>query len=137
MSSASKPPSAQGGIDLPPAPGDRWWDLARRWWRSRGRHRGLRRWLLSRGVPILSGYVSLYVASGLVIGWRQAYDVNIGIQSPADTSAPVLAWFLSVAGWLVAPGVAGAVAGYVVSASIASRRKRPVDRRIFPEADDA
>jgi hypothetical protein len=44
----------------------------------------------------------------------------------------VLAWFLSVAGWLVMPGVAGAVAGYVVSDSIASRRSRPLDEQ-FPQ----
>ncbi len=32
----------------------------------------------------------------------------------------MLAWGLSVAGWLLAPGIAGAVAGYVVSNSINS-----------------
>ena len=107
-------------------------DLVRRWWRSRGHQRNLRYWLLFRGLPVLSGLVVLYVVTGFVVGWRDAYAVSLGIESPADTSAPVLAWFLSVAGWLVMPGVAGAVAGYVVSDSIGSRRSRSLDAS-FPQ----
>lgn len=104
--------------------GERRHELLRRWWRSQGHRRNLRYWLLFRGLPVLVAFGLLYVATGVVVGWRDAYDVCLGIESPAKTSAPVLAWFLSVAGWLVMPGVAGAVAGYVVSDSIGSRRSR-------------
>jgi Family of unknown function (DUF6313) len=104
-------------------------------WRSQARHRGLRYWLFYRGSPLLLGFGAIYVANGLVIGWRNAYDVSVAIISPAATSSPVLAWFLSIAGWLLAPGLAGAVAGYVVSTSISARRKTPIDR-LFSDADD-
>jgi hypothetical protein len=70
----------------------------------------------------------LYVASGAFIGWREAYDVAVHIMSPAETDAPVLAYALSIAGWLVVPGVAGAVAGYTVSSLIESRRRQPAER---------
>jgi len=99
----------------------------RRWWRSRGRHRGLRYWLVLRGAPILAAFSVLYVSSGLVLGWRTAYDVCIGITSPAATSLPFLAWFLSIGGWLLVPGLAGAVAGYVVTATTIERRTKPIE----------
>jgi hypothetical protein len=86
-------------------------------------------------VPALVAYAGLYVANGFVIGWRAAYDVNLGVSTPATTAAPALAWCLSLAGWLVAPGIAGAVAGYVVSTSIAERRTKRLDR-LFPGAED-
>jgi hypothetical protein len=122
-------------------------DLLRRWWRSRGHQHNLRYWLLFRGLPVMVALTVLYIVTGLVVGWRDAYDVSLGIESPAETSAPVLAWFLSVAGWLVMPGVAGAVAGYVVSDSIGSRRSRSLSdsfpgitrddlREILRELDD-
>ncbi|SHM26331.1 hypothetical protein SAMN05443668_101148 [Cryptosporangium aurantiacum] len=88
--------------------------------------------MLFRGLPVLLALAVLYVVTGFVVGWRDAYDVSLGIESPAETKAPVLAWFLSVAGWLVMPGVAGAVAGYVVSDSIASRRSRSLSES-FPQ----
>jgi hypothetical protein len=48
----------------------------------------------------------------------------------------VLAWSLSLAGWLVAPGVAGAVAGYVISSAIEARRRRPIDGLFAEDGDD-
>lgn len=83
----------------------------------------------------MAGFGLLFGVNGFTIGWRRAYDVTIGITSPADTSAPVLAWFLSIAGWLVAPGIAGAVAGYVVSHAIGARRTRPLDDFLSEERD--
>lgn len=78
---------------------------------------------------MLAAFALLYVANGVVIGWRTAYDVTIGITSPGDesVSAPTLAWFMSVAGWLAAPAICGAVAGVVISVAIKSRRQRPID----------
>ncbi|MER5425347.1 DUF6313 family protein [Streptosporangium roseum] len=124
-----------GDVDLPPPPREPVRHGIRRWWRSLERHHGLRYWLPTRGAPILAVFGLLFAVNGLTIGWRRAYDVTIGITSPADTSIPVLAWFLSVAGWLLAPGIAGAVAGYVVSDAIGARRTRPLDD-FFPEAGD-
>jgi hypothetical protein len=81
----------------------------------------------TRGFPLVAGLGLLYMANGLAIGWRRAYDVSIGITSPADTGVPALAWPLSVAGWLLVPGIAGAVAGYVVSDAIKVRRSKPLE----------
>ena len=112
--------------DLPPPPKEGWLKRFIRLWRSRGRHRGLQYWFITAGLPILVFYVTIFFANGFVIGWVNSYDVMIGITSPAKTTVPMLAWGLSVAGWLMAPSLAGAVAGYVVSSSIHSRRSRPV-----------
>ncbi|MQY07300.1 DUF6313 family protein [Actinomadura macrotermitis] len=125
----------QGGTDLVPPPREPLRHAVRRRLRSVGRHNGLRHWLSTRGIPVLLGYAALFTGNGFLIGWRRAYDVSIGITSPADTSAPVPAWFLSVAGWLLVPGIVGAVAGYAVSNAITSRRTRPLDE-LFPEDDD-
>jgi hypothetical protein len=99
-------------------------ELLRRWWRSQGRRRNLRYWLLFRGLPVLVAFAMLYIVTGFVVGWEKAYNICLAIDPPTGTSSPVLAWALSLAGWLVMPGVAGAVAGYVVSDSIGSRRSR-------------
>lgn len=132
----SLPRSPAGGVDLAPPPRETLSAFARRWWRARRRHPGLRYWLLFRGLPLLVVFMALFVANGLVIGWRQAYDVMLAITSPAATGSPVLAWFLSIAGWLVGPAVAGAVAGSIVTASISSRRRKPLDQ-LFGEIDHA
>lgn len=83
--------------------------------------------MLTRGSAVLLVFAVLFVVNGVWIGWREAYDVSLGITSPAATAAPVPAWFLSVAGWLLVPGVAGAVAGYAVSDAITSRRTTSLD----------
>lgn len=120
---------------LRPAPAERLSDRLRRRWRSRGRHRNLQFWLLYRGLPILTGLVGLYLVNGMLIGWSTAYEVMLGIVSPADTSAPVPAWFLSVVGWLVTPAVVGAVAGYVIGSQISSRRRRSLDGLFDEDVD--
>lgn len=77
---------------------------------------------------LLTAFALLYVANGVVIGWKTTYDVTIGITSPGDGKVPVpaLAWFMSLAGWLAAPAVCGAVAGVVISVAINGRRQRPL-----------
>ncbi|MEO3809995.1 DUF6313 family protein [Sphaerisporangium sp. B11E5] len=129
------PGEPRDGVDLVPPPRESLRHAVRRRWRSVGRHRGLRHWLLTRGVSVLLVYAVLFVVNGVWIGWRQAYDVSVGITSPAATAAPVPAWFLSVAGWLLVPGVVGAVAGYAVSSAITSRRTRPLED-LYPEPGD-
>lgn len=115
-------------VPLRPPPRDRLRDRLRRRFRAVGAYTGLRHWLLVRGTILLVAFAALYVANGLLIGWKTAYDVTIGITSPGDgrVSVPVLAWFLSVAGWLAAPAVCGAVAGAVISVAITGRRRRPL-----------
>ncbi|MEV4316735.1 DUF6313 family protein [Actinocrispum sp. NPDC049592] len=58
-------------------------------------------------------------------------------ESPWDTASPALALPLSIAGWLVVTGFAGAVAGYVVTEVTDNRnirrlRGRSLVRRIGP-----
>jgi hypothetical protein len=118
----------------PPAPRETRRELWRRWWRSQKRHRGLRYWLWFRGVPFLAVVFVRYLVNGFVNGWGDAYDVAAGIVSPTTAAWPGVAWPLSVAGWLLVPEVAGAVAGYIVTDFIARRRNRPI-ADLFAEAD--
>lgn len=109
--------------------------LVRRLRRSLGRHRGIQYWLRVRGYYILGSFVGLFVLNALVIGPRVAYDVSLQIDSPFDTANPWVALPLSVGGWLVVTGFAGAVAGYVVTEVTDNRnirrlRGRSVTRRI-------
>ena len=130
---ALSPQPSRDGVDLAPPPREGPVALARRWWHSRGQHRPLRYWLFFRGIPALVAFTALFVANGLVIGWRNAYDVMLSITSPAATKSLVLAWPLSLAGWLAGPAVAGAVVGYMITAGIEGRRKKPIDE-LFGEA---
>jgi hypothetical protein len=127
--SADPPPFA------PTAPRETRLELWRRWWRSQRRHRGFRYWLWFRGFPFLIVVLVLFIVNGGVNGWGNAYDVAIGIASPTTAVSPITAWPLSVAGWLLVPGVSGAVAGYIVTDFIARRRTQRVDE-LFPWADD-
>ena len=127
------PKPSRGGVDLVPPPWEGPVALTRRWWHSRGQYPPLRYWLLFRGIPALAALTALFVANGLVIGWRAAYDVMLTITSPAATRSPILAWPLSLAGWLAGPAVAGAVVGYMITAGIEGRRKKPIDE-LFREA---
>jgi|SRR3954454_1833133 hypothetical protein len=115
-------------VPLRPPPPDRLWDRLRRRFRAFGSYTGLRHWLLVRGTVLLLAFAALYVANGLAIGWKTTYDVTIGITSPGDddVAVPVLAWFMSLAGWLAAPAVFGAVAGVVISVAITGRRQRTI-----------
>ena len=81
-------------------------------------------WLRVRGYYILAGFTGLFVLNALVVGGREAYDVSVQIDSPWDTAIPALALPLSIAGWLVVTGFAGAVAGYVVTEVTENRNLR-------------
>jgi hypothetical protein len=67
----------------------------------------------------------LFVVNGCTNGWTAAYNVMVTIDSPADSDHILLAWLLSIAGWMIGPAVAGAVAGYVITSWIDRRRSRP------------
>ena len=124
-------------IRVTPPPREGWFAYRRRtWWRSRGRYGGLRYWMITRGLRAVTGYAALFCLTGLVIGWRDAFDVSLQITSPADTDVPILAGVLAVVGWLLAPGLAGAVAGYLVSNAISTRRSRPAEPGDIDNHDD-
>lgn len=117
-------------MPLRPPPPDRLGDRLRRRFRALGAYSGLTHWLLVRGTVLLAALALLYAANGLVNGWTISYDVTIGITSPGDKDilVPALAWPLSVAGWLAAPAVFGAVAGVVISVAITERRRQPISK---------
>ncbi|KAA9156225.1 hypothetical protein FPZ12_028305 [Amycolatopsis acidicola] len=101
--------------DIDPPPRESLRALFRRRRRGLGRYHGIQYWLRVRGYYILAGFAALFLANALVIGGREAYDVSVQIDSPWSTGVPALALPLSLSGWLVVTGFAGAVAGYVVS----------------------
>ena len=88
-----------------------------------------------RGVPIAASLLVLYLVNGFVNGWAASYDVAISISSPSVVPHPLVAWPLSIAGWLFLPCVAGAVAGYIVTDFIAGRRTQSVDE-LFGDRND-
>lgn len=111
--------------------------LARRRRRSLGRHTGIQYWLRVRGYYILASFAGLFVLNAAVFGGRVAYDVSVQITSPWETANAWLALPLSISGWLVVTGFAGAVAGYVVTEvtdnrNIRNLRGRQATRRIGP-----
>lgn len=107
------------------------WELLRRWWRARGRHKGIQYWLMVQGYRILAAFAAVFALNGVINGWQVAYDVSLQIDSPWDTEVPVpwLALPLSLAGWLVVTGFAGALAGYVVIEVTENRLLRNQSKR--------
>jgi hypothetical protein len=61
----------------------------------------------------------------MLVGWTVAYNVLIGVTSPADTSFPFYSWLLSLAGWLVVPAIVGGATGYLVNREIDKQRRMP------------
>lgn len=110
----------------------------RRWYRSRGRYGRLHYWLVFRGLPLTAAFGVLYAVNGLANSWGVAYDVALAIVSPREPVVEhhTLAWLLSLAGWLVAPGIAGAFAGYVIGSQIDGRRTEPLDSLFVEDGDD-
>ncbi|TCO59567.1 DUF6313 family protein [Actinocrispum wychmicini] len=112
-------------------------ELVRRRRRSLARHTGIQYWLRVRGYYILAGFVALFGFNWVFIGGQVAYNVTVQIDSPWDTRIPLLALPLSLSGWLVVTGFAGAVAGYVVTEvtdnrNVRALRGRSTTRRIGP-----
>ncbi|MFJ3800015.1 DUF6313 family protein [Streptomyces sp. NPDC090088] len=122
---------------LPPPPRD---TLAER---IRDSYRGLSGWnrpaywLVKRGLPGALVFAALYVTCGSVLGWTVSYEILVGITSPAAASHRMLAWVLSLVGWLVTPAVVGGVVGYLVNRQVDQRRQESaeqVTRRMLEEA---
>ncbi|MFF5307609.1 DUF6313 family protein [Streptomyces sp. NPDC013161] len=96
--------------------------------RSLSRLNRPRYWLVTRGPAWLTVFGLLYVVGGVVLGWRAAYEVLVGLQSPGDTNVPAYAYALGLLGWLLVPAIIGGAAGYLVT--------RQIDRRRTVDAED-
>ncbi|WP_086559159.1 DUF6313 family protein [Streptomyces africanus] len=114
--------SGTPAVQPPPRPGPRRRLL--RWWRSRDALSRLHRWLLLRALPVLLVFLGLYVLNGALMGWTDAYNVLVGIDSPGDARPTWAAWPLSIVGWAAIPAFVGGAVGYVVSAQIQAHRTR-------------
>ncbi|MEV4171209.1 DUF6313 family protein [Nonomuraea sp. NPDC049709] len=73
----------------------------------------LSRWLWREAKWLLIAVAVLFVATGLVIGWVEAYEILMGFRSPSNAKHSVLAWALSIVGWAIIPALIGAVVGYL------------------------
>jgi hypothetical protein len=80
-------------------------------------------WLLTRFAWWGLFFAALYAGGGLLLGWSTAYEVLVGITSPADAPRPLYGWVLSLAGWLLVPAFIGGVTGYLVNRQIDRRRQ--------------
>lgn len=79
-------------------------------------------WFLTRALWFLLAFGVIFAADGILVGWSTAYEVMIGIASPADVGYPFVSWPVSVVGWLMIPAFVGGVAGYLVTWQIDGRR---------------
>ncbi|MFD9692887.1 DUF6313 family protein [Kitasatospora sp. NPDC059088] len=107
----------------PPPPPD-WRHLVGRWWVGRHALGRLPYWLLSRGGVVLAACSALYVLNGFLSGWTAAYEVMVGITSPAQVDPQWCAWPLSIAGWAAIPAFVGGAVGYVVTEQIQAHQSQ-------------
>ncbi|MGN9844177.1 DUF6313 family protein [Nonomuraea sp. H19] len=96
-----------------PAPRSQRKPLRQRWASRLAGFRSLGKWLWREMKWLLIAVVALFLISGLVIGWVEAYEILVGIRSPSNAKYSVLAWVLSVVGWIIVPALIGAVVGYL------------------------
>jgi hypothetical protein len=80
-------------------------------------------WLLTHGWWLIGGAVLIYLVSGFCIGFPVAYNVMIGVTSPADVRSPI-AWLLSAVGWLVIPAIIGGAAGARIASQAEQLRSK-------------
>jgi Family of unknown function (DUF6313) len=107
----------------PPPPSDRLSDSLRDRYRALSRFNRPVYWLLTRGLWWLLCFGGVYALCGFLIGWTTAYEVMVGITSPAETQLRPLSWILSLTGWLAAPAVVGGAVGYLVNRQVDRRRQ--------------
>ncbi|WP_418953131.1 DUF6313 family protein [Streptomyces scabiei] len=116
MASASPP------APLPPPPPDTLRERLRDKKRSLAALNKPAYWLVTRGLWWSLGFLLLHAMGGAMLGWTRAYEVLLGIRSPAATPYPPLGWILSLTGWLLVPAFVGGVTGYLVSRQVDMRR---------------
>ncbi|MGW3353273.1 DUF6313 family protein [Nonomuraea rubra] len=83
-----------------------------------------RYWLLTRALWVALVFIVVFVVDGVLIGWATAYEVLIGIKSPADAGSAPVTWLVSIVGWLAIPAFVGGTVGYLVTRQIEARRRR-------------
>ncbi|MEV4222294.1 DUF6313 family protein [Nonomuraea sp. NPDC049725] len=66
-----------------------------------------RYWLLTRALWVALAFVVVFVVNGMLIGWSTAYEVLIGIKSPAGAGSAPVTWLVSIVGWLMIPAFVG------------------------------
>jgi CBS-domain-containing membrane protein len=76
---------------------------------------------------VFAARASLFVVGGVLMGWVTAYEVLIGIASPAKTDPQWVAWPLSVTGWAAIPAFVGGTAGYLITTQITAHQARDLD----------
>ncbi|MEU6721600.1 DUF6313 family protein [Nonomuraea sp. NPDC046802] len=81
-------------------------------------------WLLTRALWVVLACLAVFVVDGVLIGWSTAYEVLIGIKSPADAGSAPVTWLVSLVGWLAIPAFVGGTVGYLVTRQIEARRRR-------------
>ncbi|MFJ8503339.1 DUF6313 family protein [Streptomyces avermitilis] len=69
----------------------------------------------------------LFVGGGVLMGWATAYEVLIGITSPAKVDKWWVAWPLSVVGWAAIPAFVGGTAGYLITVQIQMHQAQDLD----------
>lgn len=82
-------------------------------------------WMRRRGWQIVLPSVLLVAACTLATGWPTAFELMVGLRSPAEiTEFPgsIGAWVLAVVGWLGVPAVVGGTVGYFVGGQVARVR---------------
>ncbi|MFD6294048.1 DUF6313 family protein [Streptomyces sp. NPDC060235] len=99
-----------------------WQETLRDRMRSLSRFGRTQYWVIKHASLWLLGFTVLYALGGVLLGWRAAYEVLVGLKPPADAAFPVFGYVLSLAGWLVVPAFVGATAGYLVTRKIEGRR---------------
>ncbi|MEU4234395.1 DUF6313 family protein [Nonomuraea sp. NPDC026600] len=83
-----------------------------------------RYWLLTRALWVALAFIVVFVIDGVLIGWSTAYEVLIGIKSPAEAGSALVTWLVSIVGWLAIPAFVGGTVGYLVTRQIEDRRRR-------------
>lgn len=110
--------------ETPPPPKAGWRDRLLRIRRRVSNLSNPLHWLLTWGIWIFVALFLIYLVDSLLIGWADAYEILVGITSPAHVSYPFVGWVTSLAGWLVIPAIIGGAAGYLVDRQIDARRSR-------------
>ncbi|NEA64603.1 hypothetical protein G3I56_18920 [Streptomyces sp. SID12488] len=75
------------------------------------------------GSPLAGGRL-LFVLNGVRLGWAAAYEVLIGITSPAKADPQWMAWRLSLAGWVTVLAFIGGTVGYLITVQIQTHQAR-------------
>ncbi|MFE7558237.1 DUF6313 family protein [Kitasatospora sp. NPDC057500] len=119
------PAPAPPSVPPPPSPGQR----LRSRWASRHALGRLPYWVLTRASWVLGLCAVLFGLNAILLEGHaaQAYEVMVGITSPADVRPQWCAWLLSVVGWGAIPAFVGAMAGYLVTAQIHTHQAEPLE----------